>query len=286
MFQSLKGFWVGWSQNTKGSGNAEAGCFNPWKGFGLVEAVDWRSQASRIARFQSLKGFWVGWSAWNLLARTLLILFQSLKGFWVGWSAFCVSPQVLPLFQSLKGFWVGWSNYRLTTETKIVQRFNPWKGFGLVEAKDSRFLLPFALVSIPERVLGWLKRSSVSGMALEADLFQSLKGFWVGWSLKQWDVSLTTRDGFQSLKGFWVGWSLASNHRSCRLHGFQSLKGFWVGWSRCWLVYRVLNPLLFQSLKGFWVGWSEMRDRLTQLRAVFQSLKGFWVGWSLKSKSL
>ena len=38
----------------------------------------------------------------------------------------------------------------------------------------------FVDVSIPERVLGWLKRYQFLGFKLMESMFQSLKGFWVG----------------------------------------------------------------------------------------------------------
>jgi len=60
-------------------------------------------------------------------------------------------------------------------------RFNPWKGFGLVEAGAEVVWEATLFVSIPERVLGWLKHKPQTDSQLK-HMFQSLKGFWVGWS--------------------------------------------------------------------------------------------------------
>ena len=61
MFQSLRGFGVGWS------------CSSSFA-------------ASHAGEFQSLRGFGVGWSEKLRLQYALDIEFQSLRGFGVGWS--------------------------------------------------------------------------------------------------------------------------------------------------------------------------------------------------------
>ena len=86
-----------------------------------------------------------------------------------------------------------------------------------------------AIVSIPERVWGGLELSSTAYITIDT-VFQSLRGFGVGWS------------------------QLLSAHRRPPSR-FQSLRGFGVGWSHS-LDFSLLGGLLFQSLRGFGVGWS------------------------------
>ena len=67
-------------------------------------------------------------------------------------------------------------------------------------------LKPRAIVSIPERVWGGLEPARYELELVKIVLFQSLRGFGVGWSLMiapQWAY----RSSFQSLRGFGVGWS-------------------------------------------------------------------------------
>ena len=93
-------------------------------------------------------------------------------------------------------------------------------------------------------------------------MFQSLRGFWVGWNqMGTSRVAIIDIDWFQSLRGFWVGWNVGKAANLSCIVWFQSLRGFWVGWNRD------------KDLSGFEIG------------SEFQSLRGFWVGWNLTKET-
>ena len=88
-----------------------------------------------------------------------------------------------------------------------------------------------ATVSIPERVWGGLEPPIAWLAKSAAWLFQSLRGFGVGWSGETIPVQ-ETFNAFQSLRGFGVGWSAIMVSLSNAAILFQSLRGFGVGWSK------------------------------------------------------
>ncbi len=68
-------------------------------------------------------------------------------------------------------------------------------------------------VSIPERVWGGLEPAENPCYTAVSAVFQSLRGFGVGWSEP---LKLTSSDisSFQSLRGFGVGWSCSLRLRA------------------------------------------------------------------------
>ncbi len=75
-----------------------------------------------------------------------------------------------------------------------------WVGASAAAAGTGR-----AVVSIPERVWGGLERDYLHDPT-PCNLFQSLRGFGVGWSYILL-LCIDSTKQFQSLRGFGVGWS-------------------------------------------------------------------------------
>ena len=76
---------------------------------------------------------------------------------------------------------------------------------GWVGAGDPLLFAGVDNVSIPERVWGGLERE-LHNWVVPMGLFQSLRGFGVGWSV--FVIGIAPSVGrFQSLRGFGVGWS-------------------------------------------------------------------------------
>ena len=70
-------------------------------------------------------------------------------------------------------------------ESGSAERFVsiPKRVLGWLELLTSNISRINTKVSIPKRVLGWLERSELIDPAV-GFLFQSLRGFWVGWNPK------------------------------------------------------------------------------------------------------
>ena len=178
-------------------------CFNPWKGFGLVEAIGgWTHQILQTC-FNPWKGFGLVEAKSLMFAAAMRFSFNPWKGF---------------------GLVEAWT-LRRQAPARWINRFNPWKGFGLVEALGallcSRVLYR---VSIPERVLGWLKRRAFFAIAWSK--FVSIPERVLGWLKQKFPATLHLSVLFQSLKGFWVGWS-RNLDLPWRIHiRFNPWKGF------------------------------------------------------------
>ncbi len=91
--------------------------------------------------------------------------FQSLRGFGVGWSLFSsVTYQQRFEFQSLRGFGVGWSVVHILNDDAghhIVSI--PERVWGWLEHPAELAIRQLMHVSIPERVWGWLEPIGFSG---------------------------------------------------------------------------------------------------------------------------
>ena len=65
---------------------------------------------------------------------------------------------ITALFQSLKGFWGGYSFWRRGWGDRASLVSIPERVLGWLQPVYSRNVILVSLVSIPERVLGWLQR--------------------------------------------------------------------------------------------------------------------------------
>ena len=138
-----------------------------------------------------------------------------------------------------------------------------------------------AAVSIPERVWGGLELKLCKGLTRDI-LFQSLRGFGVGWSQIVLLTGLAGRTTeFQSLRGFGVGWSAKFQRLNSRQVPVSIPERVWGGLE------------LLAGVRWFWLVlvsipervWGGLEPALPLLQGVliyeFQSLRGFGVGWSL-----
>ena len=142
----------------------------------------------------------------QLAAQLIKSKFQSLRGFGVGWSETCKIRSCSPSrFQSLRGFGVGWSVHSGWRSPNQAIVSIPERVWGWLEQAQNKSKTAEQRVSIPERVWGWLERDRI--IALQPEVaFQSLRGFGVGWSAAI-ASALACNSWFQSLRGFGVGWS-------------------------------------------------------------------------------
>ena len=99
MFQSLRGFGVGWSHSRPNRDSILHKVSIPERVWGGLEHRRVELVPARGA-FQSLRGFGVGWSWVSAVADHSPQTFQSLRGFGVGWSVPPPGPGVCGLIPS------------------------------------------------------------------------------------------------------------------------------------------------------------------------------------------
>ena len=88
------------------------------------------------------------------------------------------------MFQSLRGFGVGWSAQGIAYHHVEGIVSIPERVWGGLEPAQLFCLWAEEFVSIPERVWGGLEPVTTTATMAALDLFQSLRGFGVGWSSK------------------------------------------------------------------------------------------------------
>ena len=136
---------------------------------------------------------------------------------------------------------------------------------------------PISLVSIPERVWGGLEHMAGYKAAYKR-LFQSLRGFGVGWSPTYSSPSPSTAS-FQSLRGFGVGWSDSSKNSTLNRAIVSIPERVWGGLEQL-LAFEFAQFLEVSIPERVWGGLERAHNQPKTRIHWFQSLRGFGVGWS------